>query len=163
MIFNSEAALGAARERNCRLCTLLDDFNDKRLDLRLSAVGNRDRVGDGYDYPIGTFAADAGKKTGAFYTPPDVSILVFSKGRELWVLAQTERDRNVLFIDASRECADGMRQNQLRDEDIGTIVRTDEAFVEVESYAQAAALERSRRRRCRYPGNERAIGGGGSG
>jgi hypothetical protein len=86
MIFNGEAALGAARERNCRLCNLLDDFNDKRLDLRLSAVGNRDRIGDGYEYRIGTFAVNAGKKAGAFYTPPEVSILVSSKGRELWVL-----------------------------------------------------------------------------
>jgi 3'-phosphoadenosine 5'-phosphosulfate sulfotransferase len=38
MIFNSEAALGVARERNRRLCNLLDDFNDKRLNLRLSAT-----------------------------------------------------------------------------------------------------------------------------
>jgi type I restriction enzyme M protein len=74
--FNSEAALGQAKERNRRLKNLLDDFADKRLDLRPSIVGNRDIIGDVYEYLIGKFAADAGKKAGEFYTPPEVSILL---------------------------------------------------------------------------------------
>ncbi len=74
--FNSEAALGQTKERNRRLKNLLDDFADKRLDLRPSVVGNRDIIGDVYEYLIGKFAADAGKKAGEFYTPPEVSILL---------------------------------------------------------------------------------------
>lgn len=74
--FNSEAALGETKERNLRLKNLLDDFADNRLDLRPSVVGNRDIIGDVYEYLIGKFAADAGKKAGEFYTPPEVSILL---------------------------------------------------------------------------------------
>lgn len=74
--FNSEAALGQTRERNRRLKNLLDDFNDKKLDLRPSRLGNRDIIGDVYEYLIGRFAAGAGKKAGEFYTPPEVSTLL---------------------------------------------------------------------------------------
>ncbi len=74
--FNSEAALGETKDRNRRLKNLLDDFADARLDLRPSVVGNRDIIGDVYEYLIGKFAADAGKKAGEFYTPPEVSILL---------------------------------------------------------------------------------------
>ncbi len=68
--FNSEAALGRTRQRNERLQHLLNDFADPRLDLRPSRVGNRDIIGDAYEYLIGKFAAGAGKKAGEFYTPP---------------------------------------------------------------------------------------------
>ncbi|NLE61563.1 MAG: SAM-dependent DNA methyltransferase [Planctomycetes bacterium] len=74
--FNSEAALGRTRERNERLQNLLNDFNDPRLDLRPSLVGNMDVIGDAYEYLIGRFAAGAGKKAGEFYTPPEVSTLL---------------------------------------------------------------------------------------
>ncbi len=74
--FNSEAALGQTKDRNRRLKNLLDDFADQRLDLRPSKVGDRDIIGDVYEYLIGKFAADAGKKAGEFYTPPEVSILL---------------------------------------------------------------------------------------
>ena len=74
--FNSEAALGETKDRNRRLKNLLDDFADKRLDLRPSVVGNRDIIGDVYEYLIGKFAAGAGKKAGEFYTPSEVSILL---------------------------------------------------------------------------------------
>ncbi|OWK37399.1 type I restriction-modification system subunit M [Fimbriiglobus ruber] len=74
--FNSEPALGQTRERNRRLKHLLDDFNDPRLDLRPSRIGNRDVIGDVYEYLIGQFAAGAGKKAGEFYTPPEVSTLL---------------------------------------------------------------------------------------
>jgi len=74
--FNSEAALGETKDRNRRLKNLLDDFADKRLDLRPSVVGNRDIIGDVYEYLIGKFAAGAGKKAGEFYTPAEVSILL---------------------------------------------------------------------------------------
>jgi type I restriction enzyme M protein len=74
--FNSEPALGQTKERNRRLKYLLDDFNDSKLDLRPSRIGHRDIIGDVYEYLIGQFAAGAGKKTGEFYTPPEVSTLL---------------------------------------------------------------------------------------
>lgn len=74
--FNSEANLGRTKERNERLKNLLNDFNDKRLDLRPSRTGNRDVIGDAYEYLIGKFASGAGKKAGEFYTPPEASELL---------------------------------------------------------------------------------------
>jgi len=76
--FNSDSALGEARERNRRLKSLLEDFNDERLDFmpsHLEADG-RDILGDAYEYLIARFAAGAGKKAGEFYTPPEVSTLL---------------------------------------------------------------------------------------
>ena len=74
--FNSEPSLGQTKERNRRLKNLLNDFNDKRLDLRPSRIGNHDVIGNVYEYLIGKFAAGAGKKAGEFYTPPEVSMLL---------------------------------------------------------------------------------------
>ncbi|MBN2424728.1 MAG: type I restriction-modification system subunit M [Calditrichaceae bacterium] len=74
--FNSEGALGQTKERNRRLKNLLEDFGDERLDLRPSRIGNRDVIGDVYEYLISRFAAGAGKKAGEFYTPPEVSTLL---------------------------------------------------------------------------------------
>jgi len=74
--FNSEANLGRTKERNERLKHLLDDFNDKRLDLRPSRTNGRDVIGDAYEYLIGKFASGAGKKAGEFYTPPEASELL---------------------------------------------------------------------------------------
>jgi type I restriction enzyme M protein len=74
--FNSEANLGDTKERNARLKHLLEDFADTRLDLRPSKVGHRDVIGDVYEYLIGNFASDAGKKGGEFYTPAEVSRLL---------------------------------------------------------------------------------------
>jgi len=74
--FNSEANLGQTKERNRRLKNLLEDFHHPKLDLRPSKIGNRDVVGDVYEYLIGKFAAGAGKKAGEFYTPPEVSTLL---------------------------------------------------------------------------------------
>ncbi|MBU8802500.1 type I restriction-modification system subunit M [Bacillus licheniformis] len=69
--FNSEAILGKAKERNAMLRSLLEDFN--QLSLRPSQLGNEDIVGNAYQYMIGLFASDAGKKGGEFYTPAEVS------------------------------------------------------------------------------------------
>lgn len=74
--FNSEANLGETKERNRRLKALLTDFNNEKLDLRPSRIGNRDVIGDVYEYLIARFASGAGKKGGEFYTPPEVSILL---------------------------------------------------------------------------------------
>jgi len=74
--FNSESHLGRTKERNTRLKHLLDDFNNPRLDMRPSRIGNLDVIGNAYEYLIGKFAAGAGKKAGEFYTPPEVSTLL---------------------------------------------------------------------------------------
>lgn len=72
--FNSESILGKAKERNAILRSLLEDFN--KLSLRPSQIGNEDVVGNAYQYMIGQFASDAGKKGGEFYTPAEVSELL---------------------------------------------------------------------------------------
>lgn len=74
--FNNEANLGKPKDRNDRLRKLLDDFNDPRLNLRPSRIGGLDIIGNAYEYLIGNFASDAGKKAGEFYTPPEVSTLL---------------------------------------------------------------------------------------
>ncbi len=74
--FNSEPHLGQTRERNRRLISLLEDFADPRLDLRPSRTGHTDVIGNTYEYLIGHFASDAGKKGGEFYTPPEVATLL---------------------------------------------------------------------------------------
>ncbi|MEK9137973.1 MAG: type I restriction-modification system subunit M, partial [Bacteroidota bacterium] len=58
------------------LKSLLEDFSDPKLDLRPSRVGTMDVIGNAYEYLIGKFAANAGKKAGEFYTPPEVSELL---------------------------------------------------------------------------------------
>ena len=63
--FNSESALGRTTNRNERLKNLLNDFNNPRLDLRPSRVGSLDVIGNAYEYLIGRFASDAGKKSTA--------------------------------------------------------------------------------------------------
>ena len=72
--FNSEAILGKTKERNAMLRSLLEDFN--QLSLRPSQLGGEDIVGNAYQYMIGLFASDAGKKGGEFYTPAEVSELL---------------------------------------------------------------------------------------
>ncbi|MBO8157849.1 MAG: type I restriction-modification system subunit M [Bacillaceae bacterium] len=72
--FNSESVLGKTKERNSMLRQLLEDFSE--LDLRPSAVGEEDVIGDSYQYMIEQFASDAGKKGGEFFTPSMVSELL---------------------------------------------------------------------------------------
>ena len=74
--FNSESKLGQTKDRNARLKLLLQDFNDPRLDLRPSIVGEEDVIGNVYEYLLERFASDAGKKAGEFYTPGQVSTLL---------------------------------------------------------------------------------------
>jgi type I restriction enzyme M protein len=52
------------------------DFAAPELDLRPSRVGKEDIIGNTYQYLIGRFASDAGKKGGEFYTPGEVSELL---------------------------------------------------------------------------------------
>ena len=74
--FNSEPNLGQAKDRNRRLNHLLEDFAKPQLDLRPSRIGNKDVIGNAYEYLISRFAADSGKKGGEFYTPGEVATLL---------------------------------------------------------------------------------------
>jgi len=74
--FNSESNLGKTKDRNRRLKELINDFNKKELNFRPSVVGTEDIIGNGYMYLIESFASDAGKKGGEFYTPNEVSQLL---------------------------------------------------------------------------------------
>lgn len=74
--FNSEAELGRTKERNAALKHLIEDFADDSLDLRPSMLDGSDVIGDAYEFLIGNFASDAGKKGGEFYTPREVSTLL---------------------------------------------------------------------------------------
>lgn len=74
--FNSEPYLGETKDRNRRLKNLLQDFANPVLDLRPSRIGEQDIIGNAYEYLIGHFASDAGKKGGEFYTPAEVATLL---------------------------------------------------------------------------------------
>jgi type I restriction enzyme M protein len=76
--FNSEANLGATRERNRRLKQLLEDFNKPALNLRKVS---EDIIGDAYIFLIEKFATEGGKKAGEFFTPRKVSELVAKLAR----------------------------------------------------------------------------------
>lgn len=71
--FNSEANLGQKKDRAERLRHLINDF--KGLNLK-PYLHNADVIGNAYEYLIEKFAADAGKKGGEFYTPPEVATLL---------------------------------------------------------------------------------------
>lgn len=67
-----------------------------------------------------------------FGTGIPAAILIFDRGK---------KDKNVLFIDASREFEDGKNQNKLRDKDIQKVVDTYKARKDVEKYAHLANLD----------------------
>lgn len=71
--FNS-ANLGEAKEKNARLKNLLVDFSELQLDE--SHLESNDIIGDAYMYLVSTFASEAGKKAGDFFTPAEVSTLL---------------------------------------------------------------------------------------
>lgn len=84
--FNSSVDFGVdVKTKNATLRNLLEDFSE--LDLRSSALGSADIIGDSYEYMIANFASDAGKKGGEFFTPSQVSELVAS------LVAPKENDR----------------------------------------------------------------------
>ena len=74
--FNNKNILGDTKERNTILKHLIEDFSDTRLDLRPSMLEGNDVIGDAYEYLLGHFAGEEGKKGGEFYTPSEVSTLL---------------------------------------------------------------------------------------
>ncbi len=73
--FNSNK-LGEEKQKNDILRHLLEDFARPELNMRPSRIGNLDVIGNAYEFLIKNFAADAGRKAGEFYTPPEVSELM---------------------------------------------------------------------------------------
>lgn len=73
--FNS-TKLGDDKQKNDILRYLLEHFVKDVLNLRPSRIGTLDIIGNAYEYLIKNFAASSGKKTGEFYTPPEVSTLI---------------------------------------------------------------------------------------
>ena len=76
-----------------------------------------------------------------FGTGIPTAIVVFNKARRPWIEARTDRDKHVLFIDASREFLDDKNQNRLRAADIDKIVKVFRSFQAVDKYAYAATFE----------------------
>ena len=68
-----------------------------------------------------------------------VCIMVFDRSRESDGLRAHERD--ILFIDASRDFESGKKQNRLRDEDVAKIVDTYRARTVRERYSHKATFE----------------------
>lgn len=68
-----------------------------------------------------------------------VCIMVFDKAREAGGLRAHERD--ILFIDASRDFEPGKKQNQLHDDDVTRIIDTYRAREERERYSHKATFE----------------------
>lgn len=68
-----------------------------------------------------------------------VCIMVFDKAREAGGLRAHERD--ILFIDASRDFEPGKRQNELRDDNVGTVIETYRSREERERYSHKATFE----------------------
>ena len=75
-----------------------------------------------------------------FGTPIPAAILIFNKARKPWAEALTDRDRHILFIDASRDFESGANQNVLREDDINRIFQTYLDFQPIEKYAALATL-----------------------
>lgn len=73
--FNS-SNLGEAKEKNARLRNLLIDFSDEKMIFDESHMEGNDIIGDAYMYLVSTFAGEAGKKAGEFFTPGEVSTLL---------------------------------------------------------------------------------------
>ena len=69
--FNSDAILGKPEQRNKMLRDLLKDF--RKIDLTHTS---EDILGNAYMFLIERFGADAGKKSGEFYTPKQISTLL---------------------------------------------------------------------------------------
>ena len=73
--FNSDE-LGEENQKNAILCRLLEDFAKPDLNLKPSRVGALDVIGNAFEFLMKNFAASGERKTGDFYTPPEVSNLL---------------------------------------------------------------------------------------
>ncbi len=68
-------------------------------------------------------------------------ILIFNKARKPWTKATTDRDKQIIFIDASREYEAGKKQFKLREQDIAKVVNTYKQYEQIDKYSHLATLE----------------------
>lgn len=162
--FNSEAMLGNQKQRNTRLRELLEDF--KTLDLSPSSIKPEegkvaaDTIGEAYEYMIGEFAGQAGKKAGSFFTPSEVSELIArivdpkisdimydpTCGSGSLLIFKKNRNRDdVLFIDASGKDENSRprykkdkNQNKLETKHIEDIVSAYKNRADIKKFAHVA-------------------------
>ena len=81
------------------------------------------------------FEAVIGLPPNLFYgTGIPAAILVLNRDKP------TPRKGSILFIDASREFEEGSNQNRLRNQDIGHIANTFQAYADVQKYARVVPL-----------------------
>lgn len=57
------------------------------------------------------------------------------------VLKKNRKDKNILFIDASKEFEKGKNQNNLNDENIDKIVNAFKEYKEIDKYSHVATIE----------------------
>lgn len=69
---NSEKLGKTPKERNNKLCNIIKKIAEGIDDFSTDT----DTLGDAYEYLIGQFAADSGKKAGEFYTPQQISTIL---------------------------------------------------------------------------------------
>jgi type I restriction enzyme M protein len=68
---NSEKLGKSYSERNVKLCNIISKIGEG-----IAQSPQNDSLGDAYEYLIGQFAADSGKKAGEFYTPQQISTIL---------------------------------------------------------------------------------------
>jgi type I restriction enzyme M protein len=78
--FNDEGKLGAGKEMQDRLSKLVAIFDG--LDFRANRAEGDDLLGDAYEYLMRHFATESGKSKGQFYTPSEVSRVLFNRASE---------------------------------------------------------------------------------
>lgn len=69
---NSEKLGRDLTQRNKRLCNIIQKIAEGIAQFSI----NTDTLGDAYEYLIGQFAANSGKKAGEFYTPQQISSIL---------------------------------------------------------------------------------------
>ncbi|MDC0329323.1 type I restriction-modification system subunit M [Nitrosopumilus sp.] len=74
--FNDDEKLGKGKAMQDRLSSLVQIFNDERLDFSKNKAEGDDLLGDAYEYLMRNFATQSGKSKGQFYTPSEVSTII---------------------------------------------------------------------------------------
>lgn len=99
--WNDDTKLGSPANRDRIIRSLLVHFNG--LDLREQNLERSDVLGEAYEYMIGQFADDAGKKGGEFYTPRSVVRLLvqlLAPTEGMWICDPTAGSAGMLIYTA---------------------------------------------------------------
>ncbi len=90
--FNDDEKLGKGKAMQDRLSSLVQIFNDERLDFSKNKAEGDDLLGDAYEYLMRNFATQSGKSKGQFYTPSEVSTVI---AKIIGTSGVTRRDQTV--------------------------------------------------------------------